>query len=152
MARLSRDALLAASDLREKEVDLPTIGGSVLIRSLPAEYSNAAISQAIKVVQGPKGEQTTIMDNGTLELLQVQHGMIDPQLESIEAVRTFAKKCGPAFKTLVQAIVELSDLTEEAAEMTAATFPVGGELPAGESEAPVANGSSGPAVHARAGA
>lgn len=152
MALLTRDALLGASDLREREVNLPTIGGSVRIRSLPAKYSNAAISQAVEVVQGPKGEATTRMDNGKLELLQVMHGLVEPKLESIAAVETFAQNCGPAFKTLVKAIVELSDLTEEAAEMTAATFPPGGTSEAGPSADAAANGSRGPDLHVRTGA
>jgi hypothetical protein len=36
MAVLSKDALLKANDLEEREVDLPSIGGSVKIRALPA--------------------------------------------------------------------------------------------------------------------
>lgn len=153
MALLTRDALLAASDLREKEVELPSIGGSVRIRSLPAKYANAALSEAIKVTQGPNGAQTTVMDNGRLELLQVMHGLIDPKLESMAAVETFAQNCGPAFKTLVKEIVELSDLSEEAQEMVAATFPAGGageDRPEHEAASP--NGSRGPDLHVRAGA
>jgi hypothetical protein len=152
VAILTRDGLLAASDLKEKDVDLPTIGGSVRIRSLPAEYSNAAVSQAIRVTQTPKGDQITLMDNGKLELLQVLHGLIDPKLSNLAEVQTFAKNCGPAFKTLVQAIVELSDLSDEAAEMTAATFPSGGGRETGPGEDATPNGGSGPAVHARTGA
>lgn len=152
MAVLTRDALLAASDLKEKEIELPTIGGSVRIRSLPAEYSNAAISQAIRATQGPKGEQITSIDNGQLELLQVMHGLVEPKLESLAAVRTFATNCGPAFKTLVNAIVELSDLTDEAVEMTAATFPAGGGVEAGPSGDAASNGSGRPDLPARAGA
>jgi hypothetical protein len=152
VAILSRDQLLAASDLTEKEIELPTIGGSVRIRALAAEYSNAAVSQAIKVTQGPRGDSVTSMDNGTLELLQVQHGLVEPRLESLEAVRTFAKRCGPAFKTVVREIVELSGLSEEAVEQTTATFPDGGELPAGQDEDDAPAGNGGPPVHARAGA
>lgn len=152
MAVLTRDQLLAASDLTEKEVELPTIGGSVRIRSLPAEYANQAVSEAIKVTQGPRGESVTSLDNGTLELLQVKHGLVDPHLESLEAVRTFAKRCGPAFKTVVREIVELSGLTEEAVQATTATFPVGGGGPAGPSEVPAPAGNGGAPVPARAGA
>jgi hypothetical protein len=152
VALLTRDGLLSASDLKEKEIELPTIDGSVRIRSLPAEYSNAAVSEAIRVTQTPRGDQITLMDNGKLELLQVLHGMIDPHLSNLAEVQTFAKNCGPAFKTVVREIVELSGLSEEAAEMTAATFPDGGGREAGAGEDVASNGSDGPPVHARAGA
>lgn len=152
MAILTRDALLNASDLREKEVDLPSIGGSVRIRSLPATYSNAAISQAIKLEQGPDGQQMTVMDNGKLELLQVLHGLIEPRLESLAAVETFATNCGPAFKTLVREIVALSDLTEEAAEMTGTQFPDGRSGAAGAAEDAASDGSGRSDLYARAGA
>jgi hypothetical protein len=153
VAILTRDALLAASDLREKTVALPSLGqgSEVRIRSLPAEYSNAALSQAIEVVQGPKGEQTTRMDNGKLELLQVLHGLVEPRLESLAAVQTFAKNCGPAFKTLVREIVELSDLTAEAAEMTAERFQAGGAGAPEASDHAASNGSGGSDLPARVG-
>jgi hypothetical protein len=58
MGILSKEALLGASDLVEREVELPSIGGSVRVRSLPAAYSNEATSQALEVSQGRRGEQT----------------------------------------------------------------------------------------------
>jgi hypothetical protein len=152
VAILTRDALLTASDLKEKEIELPSIGGSVRIRSLAAEYSNAAVSEAVKVTEGPKGEAITTIDNTKLELLIVFHGLVEPKLESLAAVQTFGHNCGPAFKTLVHEINELSGITKEAVEATVATFPALGGDAAGPSGPEASNGSGGPDLHARAGA
>jgi hypothetical protein len=142
VAILTREQLLQASDLQEKTIALPSLGpdAEVRIRALAAEYSNAAVSQAITVTQGSRGESTTSLDNGMLELLQVQHGLVEPQLESVDAVRTFAKRCGPAFKTVVQEIVALSGIDQEAIEKTAATFPGVGAVEAGPDAVASANG------------
>jgi len=42
MQRLSKDALLGASDLVQEEVELPLIAGSVLVQGLGAKFSNEA--------------------------------------------------------------------------------------------------------------
>lgn len=143
MAILTRDELLQASDLQEKTIKLPSLGpdAEVRIRALAAEYSNAAVSQAVKVTQGPRGESVTSLDNGMLELLQVQHGLVDPPLESLDSVRTFAKRCGPAFKKIVGEIVQLSGIDEEAIEKTAATFPSIGASAIGQEVVSSANGN-----------
>lgn len=125
MARLSKSALLGASDLVERDVDLPTIGGSVRVRSLPAAYSNEATSKALKLVSGPRGEQQATIDQAELELLQVLHGLVDPKLNSMEDARTFATNCGPAFKEVVRVIDDISGVDKEAIEEAAARFQNG---------------------------
>lgn len=142
MAILTREALLGASDLTEREVDLPSIGGSVRVRSLPAAYSNQAMSEALELKQGPRNEQTATINTAKLEILQVLYGLVEPKLNSLIEAEQFAKQCGQAFKDVVRAIDELSGLDKEAIEQTQATFPVGGTEPSdGRTAEPVALGA-----------
>lgn len=152
MGRLSREALLGASDLEEREVDLPSIGGSVKVRSLPAAYSNQASSEALKLITGPRGEQQATVDTAKLEILQVLHGLVDPKLSSIKDAETFAQRCGPAFKEVIRVIDEISGVDKEAIENANTRFPVGGEGEGGPDLA-VANGSGddGPDLPSRVG-
>lgn len=142
MGRLTRDALLGASDLIEKEVELPSIGGSVVVRSLPAAYSNQASSESLKLITSARGEQMATVDTAHLEVLQVLHGLVEPKLNSIEDAQTFAQKCGPAFKEVIRVIDEISGVDKEALEKAATTFPAGGGSPNGaDVVAPAAAGS-----------
>lgn len=122
MALATKDALLSASDLVEEVVDLPSVGLQVKVRSLPAQYSNEAITTALKVVTTARGEQQTRMDTAELELLQVLHGLVEPKLNSLEEARVFATKCGPAFKEVVRVIDEISGVDKEAIEQAEARF------------------------------
>jgi hypothetical protein len=140
MGMLTKEALLGASDLVEREVDLPSIGGKVRVRSLPAAYSNKAISEALEMVQDARGRQTSRINTERLETLQVQYGLTEPRLNSFEEASTFAQRCGPAFKEVVRVIDEISGVDKEAIEKAAETFPDGGLGTAGVSGS---NGSSG---------
>lgn len=126
MERLSREALLGASDLVEREVELPSIGGSVKVRSLPAAYSNQASSEALKLITGPRGEQQATVDTAQLEILQALHGLVDPKLNSIEDARVFATNCGRAFKEVIRVIDEISGVDKQAIEDASTRFPAGG--------------------------
>jgi hypothetical protein len=147
MPRLTKDALLTASDISTKEVELPSIGGSVLVQGLSAAYSNQASSEALEMTTTARGEQIAKVNTSKLEIIQAQHGLVDPPLSSFAEAETFAKNCGPAFKKVIEAIDELSGLDKEAITEAAATFPSGGESESGGSVddgTPV--GSAGPAV------
>lgn len=132
MALLSRDALLGASDIREREIELPSIGGAVRVRGLPAAYANEAQSEALEMITGRRGEQTAHVNTKKLEALQVLHGLLEPKLNSIEDAYTFAQNCGPAWHTVVKAIDELSGIDKEAIEKTNAAFQSGGSGQGGE--------------------
>lgn len=153
MAMLSRDALLGASDLIEREVELPTIGGSVRVRSLPAAYSNQAMSEALEVVTGARGEQTARVNTGKLESLQVLHALLEPKLTSIEDAQVFSQRCGPAWREVVKVIDEISGIRKEDIEQTQTTFPAGSSSP-GREDVDVSNGdrSAGPDLPVRTGA
>jgi hypothetical protein len=134
MSRLTKDALLKASDISTKEVELPSIGGSVLVQGLSAAYSNEASSEALEMTTTARGEQIARVNTAKLEIIQAQHGIVDPPLASFEEAEQFAKNCGPAFKKVIEAIDELSGLDKEAITEAKATFPSSGE------------GTSGPVV------
>lgn len=142
MALLTKNALLEASDLVEREVELPTIGGSVKVRSLPAAYSNEASSKALKLVTDNRGQQSATIDTAELELLQVFHGVIEPKFNSVEEVKVFATKCGPAFKEVVRHIDEISGVDKDEIEAANARFQSGSGSTNGEVvESAASNGS-----------
>lgn len=152
MDRLSKEALLGATDLEEADVDLPSIGGSVRVRSLPAAYSNQASSEAMKMVTDARGNQIATVDTAKMEVLQALHGLVDPKLSSIQEAEVFATKCGRAFKLVIAKIDELSGVDKEAIERAEATFPAGGAGQGGAGvgdAAPARNGGSD--VHVRTG-
>ena len=122
----SIDTLITASDLETREVELPSLNMKVRVRALAASYSNQAQSQALKLVQGPRGEQTSTVDVDVLEQLQVLHGLVEPKPRSLQDVKTLATNTGRAFKLIVQAIDELSGVDKQAIEDANAKFPAGG--------------------------
>lgn len=153
MAILTKGALLSASDITEREVELPSIGGSVKIRSLPAAYSNDATSSALEMTT-INGEQTAHVNTTKLEALQVFHALVEPKLDTLAEADAFQQQCGPAWHTLVRAINEISGIDQEAIKRTADTFRVGGsEAAAGAAESNgVSAGDERPDIHVSAGA
>ena len=131
MARLSKDALLKASDLRTKEIELESIGGSVVVQGLSAAYSNQASSEALEMKTTARGDQIASVNTAKLETIQVLHGLVEPKLDTIEEAEQFMKNCGPAAKAIVEAIDELSGLDKEAITETSAKFQGGGTVESG---------------------
>lgn len=152
MARLSKDALLGASDLRQEEVELETIDGSVLVQGLGAAYSNDAQTEATEVIN--RGRDTIVVVNVTkLEAIQILHGLVEPKLETIEEAEGFLRCCGPASQTLVEAIDNLSGLDKEAIKEAKARFPGSEKDEAGGAGSNGSSGGgSGPDLPARTGA
>lgn len=155
----SREALLGASDLTERDVELPSVGLTVRVRSLPAAYSNEAQSEGMEmttVEHNGRPLQTTKVNGHRVEALKVLHGLVEPKLSSITEVYTFAKRCGPAWHTVVEAIDDISGLEKDAVEKVEALFRSGGQSEAAGSGAgadvELAAGNGGPAVSLRAGA
>src|SRR5215831_17784068 len=103
---LTREQLLAASDITTREVDLPSIAGKVVVRSLPAAYSNQAQSEALEMITGRRGEQTARVNIHKLECLQVLHGLVEPKLNNVEDAQALATNLGPAWRAIVDAIDE----------------------------------------------
>lgn len=140
-----------AGDLKEAVVeDVPVKGESVLVRALPAAYSNEAQNAAteLKIVGT---DQVITINKAKLEVLQWVHGVIDPVFSEEEA-RQVAENFGPSFRRVIDKIDELSAIDKDAIEEATARFPAGGEDEAG-SDLAHANGSGSPEslVPARAG-
>lgn len=137
MAHLTKEALLKANDLKEKVVELPSIEGTVKIRALPAAYSSQATSEALELKQEGR-EQVARVNTVRLEELQVLHALIEPGLDTVEEARLFMQQCGPAARTLVEAIDEISGVNKEDIQAAEARFRGGGKSEAGSS---VGNGT-----------
>lgn len=153
MTLLTKEALLGASDLIEREIELPSIGGSVRIRSLSASFSNQAQTDAVGIATDRHGEQSARVDVNKLEALQVLHGLVDPQLDTIDEAVRFQQQVGPAWHTLVRAIGDISGISQEAIEKTSTMFQPGGQGETGTPESNgVGSGDGGSDIPARVGA
>lgn len=145
-------------DLKQDTVeDVPVPGESVLVRGLPAAYSNEATSEALEL-KTIGDQQIATVNTAKMEVLQFAHGCVDPQF-SVEQARLISEKYGPAFKKVVNKIDELSGVNKEAYEEAKARFPVVDAGAAAESPELAngagngsASGSGRPDVPARAGA
>lgn len=154
MGRSTKSAWLEGpGDLREAEVeDVPVEGESVLVRGLPAAYSNEAQSEALEFKTTPKGDQIASINTAKLEVLQFAHGCIEPKF-SLHEAEQIARTYGPAFKKVIAKIDELSGVDKESIEAAEARFPSSGTGPGGAELGDDAGaGSDGSPVHARAGA
>ena len=85
MGYTDKGTLLGASDLREQDLELPSIGATVRVRGLAAAFSNQAQSEALELVTDARGRQTATVNTDTLECLQVLHGLVEPKLASANA-------------------------------------------------------------------
>lgn len=142
-------------DLKEAEVEnVPVKGESVLVRGLPAQFSNQASSEALKMVTGPGGEQSATVDTARMAVIQFANGVIDPKFTAEEA-QLVAEKYGPAFNRVVAKIDELSGVDKDAIDEANARFQGGVEEPGHvreEGDARLAPNGVGPAVPSGAGA
>lgn len=151
MARLTSEDLRGASDLREEEIELDTIGGSVVVQGLGAAASNEAQSQALEM-KTIGDTQIARVNTALLEEIQLFHGLKDPRL-SREEVRGFMERCGPAVRRIIAKIDELSGVDKKAIEEATARFPSGGNGTPDDGETRVhaaSTGRGGSAVPARA--
>lgn len=122
----TKDALLKASDLTERDVELPLLKMTVRVRALPAAYSNQAASEALVSKQVGRDQITTV-DKAKMEAIQALHGLVRPQLESIEEAETLAQNLGPSWALVINAIDEISGVDKEAVEKAQARFQGGGK-------------------------
>jgi hypothetical protein len=126
LARLTKDAW-AKPSLKTEEVEVEELGGSVLVRELPAEYSAEVASHFEMRTVGR--DQVAKVDTATMERLQFVYGVVDEngeQMFSEDEVRVLARNHGSAFKTVIAAIDRLSGTDKEAIENTSKVFPASG--------------------------
>lgn len=126
MTILSKDALKGASDLRMEEIELPALGGSVTVQSLPAAFAIEAIQEASEFVT-IRGEQTVQVNVKKAQAIQVLHGLIDPKFDTLEEVLELQQHLGPSWKVIVDKINELTGVDQEAIEKANTMFQPGGQ-------------------------
>jgi len=153
VGRLNKDSWKGSS-LRTEEVEVEELGGSVLIRELPAAVSSD-LAGLVEMVQVGM-EQKAKVDISLMERRQFAYGVINddhsPQFTEAE-VEELQNNHGRAFKTVVAAIDKLSGVDKEAIEKAEARFPSSngsGNGPAVADGAPTGSGES--PVPAQAGA
>ena len=112
---LTADAILGATVLEERLVEIPELGGSVKIREFDKARQQWIRSQA-------KDKRTGKIDENRLELLLFAYGVVEPVF-SVAQVEQLAKVKSSILDTVLKAITELSGMTDEAVEEEAATFP-----------------------------
>lgn len=102
--RLSTEAILKLSPLKEKEVPIEQWGGSVLIR----EFSKAKQQQLRR--DATLGEE---INSDRLELLMFIHGVVDPVFTEQDYL-TLQEKSAMAIDTVLKEIMAISGLNESA--------------------------------------
>ena len=150
---LSKEALLGASDIHERDVDLPLLGDTVRVRSLSAAYSNEAIQEAAEFVT-IKGEQTMQINVNKAEALKVLNGLVSPKLDTLQEAMDLQKHLGPSWKLIVEAIDDTSGIDKEAIKNANRLFQPGGpgEEPGPAASNGVAVRDQGPDLPVRTGA
>ena len=139
MARSKKSAWLEGpSDLQEAVVeDVPMKGESVVVRGLPAAFSNQAQSEAVELISRGR-EQIAKVNTAKLEAIQFAHGVVEPQF-TVDEAQQVAERFGPAFRKVIAKIDELSGVDKAAIEEAEARFPSGG---ASESGSDVGDGAT----------
>lgn len=153
MARVTKDAW-GTSSLKTDEVEVPELGGTVLIRELPADVA-ADLQGLIDVVQVGR-EQRAKVSVKTMECREFAYGVIgedqEPMFTEVET-ETIQSQHGGAFRKVVEAIDKLSGLDKQSIAEAEARFQGGGESQNGSD---VGNGAAGAgagsALGSRAGA
>lgn len=153
MGRLTKDAW-AKPSLKTKEVEVEDLGGSVLVRELPASFA-ADINQHIQMKQIGR-EQISSVDLKTMERMKFAYGVIDDEGNPVfteDEASDIASKHGRTFKVVIDAIDELSALDQKGLEAAEARFPSGGvRKNGGPVPDPSADRVPGPDLRARTGA
>lgn len=151
MARLTKEAW-ANPTLATDEVEVPELGGSVLIRELPGEFS---VSQFIEVENPGTRHARSRVNTEAIERKQFALSVVgedgNPVFTEDEAGE-IARKHGRAWRRVIDAIDKLSAIDKEGVEQTKARFPGSGAGEARKNGAPPPDGDGGPAVRVRAGA
>lgn len=110
LKRLTREQILEARDIEEREVPVPQWGGTVLIRTLSQKQSRELRAKATRT--NPITRQTEI-DNDLLESMLFIEGVVDPAFTMADYGRLQDKSMA-TMSAVLKAIMEASGLSEEA--------------------------------------
>lgn len=127
MGRVSKDAVLGGSNLPSKEIEVPELGGSILIQRLPAAFAmdNTELTDE---GEGDGAIEIAVRENDEpLSLLMFAYGVKDPEF-SIEEAREFASRYDTLlFGRIVREIAEMSEVDDASVKAAEARFPDGGD-------------------------
>lgn len=113
--RLTREAVLAAPDIAEKEVEVPEWGGTVLIRTLTKAQQVKLRKEAM--VAGK-------LDEDRLEILIFVHGVVEPQFTPEDHDALKAKSASAMDRVLLE-IYRGSGMSKEEVARIERAFPDG---------------------------
>lgn len=112
---LTLEHILAASDLEQREVEVPEWGGSVRVKGM-SKRDQQALRRAATV--------GGVMDPDRLELLLLVHGLAEPAL-TVEQAEQLAGKSAAGFDRVLKEIMALNGMTEQAQTEALRTFRAG---------------------------
>lgn len=115
LPRLSADAFEHAPEREEREVPLPRLGGSVLVRSF---------SKATHIKMRREATVDGEIDENRLELLMFMHGVVDPEMTEEQAQSAFEHWDAGDVDAVLMATMEVSGLAQGVAA-TKRQFPDG---------------------------
>lgn len=101
---LSIDAVLAAKNLPEKEVDVPEWGGKVKVKALSKQQQIAIRKESVS-----KGMR---LDETKMEGLLLVEGIVEPKFERHHISTLFEGPSGPVDRVLTE-IMKLSGMSDE---------------------------------------
>lgn len=110
---LTEAEILAAHDIASKVVEVPQWGGCVRVQGLSKAQQQAMRRDA----NGPDG-----LDTDTMELLMFKYGVAEPKF-SDAGIQALKEKSSAAFDLVLQEIIKVSGVSEEAIKQAEAEFP-----------------------------
>jgi nitrogen-specific signal transduction histidine kinase len=122
---LTIDAILAATDLEVKVVEVSEWGGSVKVKGMTKREQQQLRKQATDPLTGQ-------IDPDRMEILMLAHCLAEP-LVTIEQAEQLAQKSATAFDKVLTAVMDVTGLSESAQKAMVRTFHAGDEGPKTES-------------------
>lgn len=110
MPLLNRDAILAASDLVYKDVDVPEWGGTVRVRGLTGAERDQ-YEQSVMIQQGKRTRMNLLNARAKLVALTVVDDA-GKRLFSDQDIEVLGAKCATALERIFDVARELSGLSE----------------------------------------
>ena len=107
MARLNREDILNAKDIKDTEVEVPEWGGTVLVRTLTG-------AQRAAVLDGAMGEDGKV---SSLELYPrlIVAGCVEPEFSKAD-VEALNEKSASAIEVVAKAIMGISGISKDDVE------------------------------------
>ena len=103
MARLTREQILKADDIKEKEIKVPEWGGEVVVKTLSAKERSKMMSEIFDLRTGAAKNPETYYQ------IAIYYGCVDPKFEKAD-IEALGDKSGVALERVGQAILRMAGL------------------------------------------